>query len=354
VRRLTRKPAVRIGIVGLIVTVAAGIMTAAGVGAQTPDSPELALAKGILRDAPAAGFQETAPGTTPGSSGPLVGATVKVPSYDALSGLSLSFEARGYQRYWANKTGGGIVGVIGVELPEGVRPATFVNDFEKWSKVYGGKPGSIKGFDGAKQATLTVSDSAVFELAFTVGNRGFLVIGSGAIVSDGTVLEVARRQQAFSMSQPVTAPSATPAAAPTAAPAAAPAAAAPAVAPAAQDPAVAAPKATAGPAVVPAATVDASTPDVANPKYVSAGGDSLAKRFLRAWLRLGAAGFVFLGIGALIMRVGAPYRTPKPVATSAAAPLPVGMFGSQPQMTVTAARQPVGAGATYSSQLPFG
>jgi hypothetical protein len=319
VRRLTRKPAVRIGIVSVIVTVAAGIMTAAGVGAQTPDSPELALAKGILRDAPAAGFQETAPGTTPGSSGPLVGATVKVPSYDALSGLSLSFEARGYQRYWANKTGGGIVGVIGVELPEGVRPATFVNDFEKWSKVYGGKPGSIKGFDGAKQATLTVSDSAVFELAFTVGNRGFLVIGSGAIVSDGTVLEVARRQQAFSMSQPVTAPSAAPAA---------------------------------GPAVVPAATVDASTPDVANPKYVSAGGDSLAKRFLRAWLRLGAAGFVFLGIGALIMRVGAPYRTPKPVTTSAPAPLPVGMFGSQPQMT--AARQPVSAGATYSSQLPFG
>jgi hypothetical protein len=348
VRRLTRKPAVRIGIVGLIVTVAAGIMTAAGVGAQTADSPELSLAKGILRDAPASGFQETAPGTTPGSSGPLVGVTVKAPSYDALSGLSLSFEARGYQRYWANKTGGGIVGIIGVELPEGVRPATFVNDFEKWSKVYSGKPSAIKGFDGARQATLTVSDSSVFELAFTVGNRGFLVIGSGAIVSDATVLEVARRQQAFSMSQPATAPAA-PAAAPQAAPAApaAPAAETPAAAPAA-------PAAAKTPKAAPAlATVEASTPAVANPKYVTAGGDSLAKRFLRAWLRLGAAGFVFLGIGALIMRIGAPYKTPKTVAqTAAPAPMPVGMFGSQ--VPVAAARQPVGAGASYSSQLPFG
>jgi hypothetical protein len=323
VLRLNRKKAIRLGLVSLIVTAAAGTLTALGAGAQTPDSPELTMAKSILRDAPADGFFETAPATTPGASGPIVGQAVKAPGYDPVSGMSLSFEAHGYQRYWINKTAGGLVGIIGVELPDGTKPDAFMNDFNKWAKQYGGKTSAVKGFAGAQETALAVNDSNLFELAFVAGNQAYVVVGSGAIVSSSTVLEVAQRQQAASLAAPTPDQ--------------------PVAAESAADQAV---------AIEDQATVPALA-------LSSAGSVGAAERFLGNFLRLGVASMVVLGIGTLMMRVGAPYtaaanrsKATRPVAQPTTQQFASQQFATPPARI--ASRRSSSRDASFTTQLPFG
>jgi hypothetical protein len=321
VLRLNRKKAIRLGLVSLILTVAAGALTALQAGAQTADSPELTMAKSILRDAPSEGFFESAPATTPGASGPIVGTAVKAPGYDAVTGMSLSFEAHGYQRYWINKTAGGLIGIIGVELPADTRPDTFMNDFNKWAKQYGGKTSPVKGFTGAQETALAVNDSKLFELAFVAGNKAYVVVGSGAIVSSSTVLEVAQRQRTASS--------------------AAPAAEQPVAAESAADQAV---------VIEDQATVPA----------VKANTDTVGsvERFLGNFLRLGTASMVVLGIGTLMMRVGAPHiaaanraKATRPVAQPATRQFASQNFATVASTTRRASRRSAKSADTL---LPFG
>jgi hypothetical protein len=306
------------------------------------------MAKAIIRETPARGFAEVPPaaaGAPAGASGPIVGAAIKAPAFDTLTGLSLSFDATGYQRFWVNKTAGGVIGIIGVDLPADLPASTFLNDFDKWAKLNNGRTTTLQDIAGAKQATLTIDQSTVSELAFTIGNRGYLVVGSGATVSAATVAETARRQQGFALSQ--TARAAAPAnssAAPT-------------------EPAKESAAAT-------ATGADATTADTS--AFVPERRDTMGKLFLRSWLRLGAASLVFLGVGALIMRLGAPYKQAAAQAQAQAQattrPQPTlayeaqGFFAPQSLLVALPAAAPavaptrsaLNAGVPANAPLPFG
>jgi hypothetical protein len=271
----------QVALAGAVVTGASAAF-ALGVGAQEADSPELSMAKAIMRDAPASGFAETAASTRIGSSGPVNGAAMMSPGYDALSGLSLSFVSQGYQRFWANKTGaGGLVGIIGIQLPPTVKPSAFLSDFDKSMKALDTKSTSVKELKDAKQATVTISGGQMHELAFTVGSRAFVVVGTGNTVSQASVIEVALRQQGYAGAVGGAAESA---ATQTAARATTNAPALPKVAPA-QD-----------------TTVE--------------GGFT---RFLRTWVRFGCASLVIGGIAMLVKHLARP-QMPAPAQPPAADP----------------------------------
>jgi hypothetical protein len=257
----------RLAVAGALLTTVSAAWTF-GVNAQeTPDSPELSMAKAIMRDAPTAGFAETAASSRVGSSGPVNGAAMMSPGYDALSGLSLSFVGQGYQRYWANKTAGGLIGIIGIQLPANVTPDKFLSDFENSMKALDSKAQAVKELKGAKQAAVSISGGQMHEIAFVQGNQAFVVVGTGAMVSPATVLEVSLRQQGFAGAN--------------------------------------------GPAAAAAATQSADRATTNAPEFPSvdptlASSDSTAKRFLLTWLRFGFASLIVAGVGLLVIRLARP------------------------------------------------
>ena len=287
--RLATRIVRRVALAGVIVT-AASAAYAFGSGAQdAPDSPELTMAKAIMRDAPTSGFVETAASTRVGSSGPLNGAAIMSPGYDALSGLSLSFVGQGYQRYWANKTAGGLVGIIGIQLPADKTPSTFLDDFDTSMKALDAKAGSVKELKGAKQATVSISGGQMHEIAFVQGNQAFIILGTGATVSTSTVLEIALRQQGYAGASAGAA-------------------------------------ATAGTQTADRATTNAPTlPNISPAAAATTEGGF--KRFLRTWVRLGCASLIVAGIGLLVVH----FARPKVASDEAAIDDSMGLAGPMPQ-----------------------
>lgn len=293
-------------------------------GAQA--SPELLVANSILKDAPASGFVETAPSRSAGASGPIASTDIKAPAYDSLSALSLSFDAPGYQRYWVNKSAGGIVGIIGVAIPANVKPSTFLADFEKSMKESDAKTSNVKSMKDAKSASLTLNGAIIHEIAFTVGSRGYLVLGSGVVVSAASVEEMALRQQAYALAAPApAAPVVTSAPVDAAAPAAAPATT-PAVAP------------TAAPAILDTVTVAPAAPAVVVANAAEPASGNAVVRFLGLWLRIGFIGMILLGLASLGAHLARSAARRKSAIVTAGPVAPTAFATQQP---VAAAAYPV-------------
>lgn len=161
-------------------TVAMMALAIAGAGAHAAlaaPSGAVELERVVLGALPA-GSSDFAPDSVPGSSlanGPIESLDG---TPDPVTGLSLKFEAPGYQRYWVNRHTGEVRGVVAYLLPTRVKAAAFMKDWRDSAQVNNAPVSRSTAVAEGLSATFVLGRQPIHEVAFVVDGIGFVAVSA--------------------------------------------------------------------------------------------------------------------------------------------------------------------------------
>ncbi len=183
-------------LVALAIIMTSGVVS---VGVALADQTgDLRMADIIVIEPPAPGFSEVMnAGATILSSRPIDPAAVTSNAADPLTGLSLSFTpAGGYQRYWVNKRTAEFRGVQAYQLPNKVKPKTFLTDWESGIKDLEGTVSELKDIADARLGEVVISRRTLHQVAFVHKNTAFVVVSGGSDATGATTLALLQQTRA--------------------------------------------------------------------------------------------------------------------------------------------------------------